>query len=217
MRNAQEKKFLIDIAVRYFIDLCPDNMPAKSACLVWALSAYRALLENKERPIIQAGTCLWPRIREDQDDGETSTHFGYEWHYDAQTRYLISEGRLPEMHVWIAILNTNEIVDLSTGYFTTRCQEIIGMNWPGDRPPRYLWCEADKIPDRVIYKPYFSATKVAVEFAEKLLQECTNERSQQSDKRERHNQQHQNNPGSQNIQQTRGCRKVLRLPHYRLG
>ena len=67
------------------------------------------------RPSIQAGSLQWPRIKPEDDDGVMNTHFAYMWTpgaYDSAMSVLM--GNLPEMHVWVGIVDRQEVVDFTT-------------------------------------------------------------------------------------------------------
>jgi hypothetical protein len=72
----------------------------------------------------------------------------------------MSLGNLPEMHVWIGILDRQEIVDFTTRYLKAAAADH-GMAWTADDPPPYLWCPASATPDWVVYKPNKEATLYA--------------------------------------------------------
>lgn len=132
------------------------------ACLLWAIAALRVLRLHNVDAILQAGTCLWPRVRAEDDDGVMNTHFGYEYHADSErTVEMLRMGALPEMHIWVAIPSRNEILDFSTRFLPEQCRLIIGEDWPGDTPPNYLWSRAEELPERVVYAPDAGACFIA--------------------------------------------------------
>jgi hypothetical protein len=48
-------------------------------------------------------------------------------------------GLLPEIHVWAGIVESQELLDLSTGAWPAACQRLLGLDWPGIRPPEFFW------------------------------------------------------------------------------
>lgn len=134
----------------------------QAACLYWAATLIDELSVNGIRGILQAGTLMWPRIRPEQDDGVSPTHFSYVWEANSSTtRTRIAQGLMPEMHVWVGIPETQEIVDLTTRYLKGQCQQLIGHEWIGDDPPHHLWCKCEELPPGVIYRPDRLATMIA--------------------------------------------------------
>lgn len=150
-------------------ELQPDNL--RRACLTWAKRTVEALERRGIRAILQAGTCCWPLKTREQDDGKTATHFSYmyEGFTMRQAIECASRGHLPEMHVWAAIPEMNEIIDLSTKYWPEQAKKLAGLDWPGIHPPDYLWTEATALPDGVIYHPYEHPTALAYQLCESGL------------------------------------------------
>jgi hypothetical protein len=71
-----------------------------------------------------------------------------------------------EMHAWVGIVATQEIVDIACYHFPEviagsfagstlddNRRKIAALDWPGDKPPEFLWCHAHKLPERVYYRP----------------------------------------------------------------
>jgi hypothetical protein len=150
----------------------PANIKASGACLVWSFATLAVLTSKNIRAVLQAGTCMWPRIRPEQDDGICDTHFGYQWSPATKESLIaVANGKMPEIHIWVAIPKTQTIIDFSTREFPNQCKELIGQDWPGDRPPKYLWCTVDELPERVLYKPNMDAIQYASLAMEKFLNE----------------------------------------------
>lgn len=127
------------------------------ACLYWASITVEILCKHDFSAVLQAGTMMWPKIRPEQDDGKCSTHFSYIFE---NIRPPIPNV-LPEMHVWAGILDTQEIVDLTTRYLPEQCERIINEDWSGDLPPEFLWCSIRDLPKGVIYEANPIATLMA--------------------------------------------------------
>jgi hypothetical protein len=133
-------------------------IPASAACFYFAVFAIENLREKGVRAILQAGTAGWPRIRPEQDDGVCPTHFSYVWSpLDPASRIALMQGLMPEVHVWAAIPETGEIVDFTSGKFPEQARKLVGFDWPGDLPPKYLW--ARKLPKGAYYTATMDATK----------------------------------------------------------
>jgi len=139
-------------ARRLFLERHPNALPHAS-CLYWALAVIRACRECGIRAILQAGTAMWPRLRPEQDDGLSPTHFSYVWEPEAPlTLERLANNLLPEMHVWAAVPAEQEMVDLTTSFWPEQCQRLLGRDWPGDLPPSWLWATCEELPERVVYQ-----------------------------------------------------------------
>ena len=119
--------------------------------------------------VIQAGSLQWPRVRREEDDGQIDTHFAYMWTPTSPKSALsVALGNLPEMHVWVGILSSQEIVDFTTRHLRLAA-EARGMIWTAVDPPRYLWCPAAGTPDRVVYRPDRDASIYACTLLKRLF------------------------------------------------
>lgn len=166
MTSPETKQAIVN-EVRSRIDELGCTIPEK-ACLYWAKLTVKVLKEHGIRGVLQAGSLSWPIIRPEEDDGKCSTHFSYMWEpYTAITIQRIREDVLPEMHVWVGIPATGELVDITTRYLKQQCQETAGLPWRGDEPPDYLWDKAPQIPDKVFYEVDNKATLLAMHYAAK--------------------------------------------------
>jgi hypothetical protein len=130
------------------------------------ITGYRAIQKYlpKERVIIQAGTCYWPRKPRSECRPDELYQFGCQWSPDdpASIEQMLL-GNLPEMHVWLALPERQEIIDFSCDQFPEACLRLTGNNWPGPRPPSYFWQKAEDEgwPEGVIYHPEETATSYA--------------------------------------------------------
>lgn len=131
-------------------------------CIQWAHATLDRLAEEGIRATLQAGTMMWPIVDSEQDDGIRMSHFSYKWEWDSiVTRYRMAIDVLPEIHAWCGIVETREIIDLTTGFFPQLCAKTSGLEWIGVKPPAYLWARIDMLPPRVYYIPDARATQLA--------------------------------------------------------
>jgi hypothetical protein len=138
-------------------------------CLYYAHHTASVLWRHCLPAVIQAGSLQWPRVRRDEDDGRIDTHFAYMWSPGAADSALsVALGNLPEMHVWIGLLESQEIVDFTTRHLR-RAAEDRGLAWSAADPPRYLWCPADAMPDWVVYRPDRDASIYACTILQRLF------------------------------------------------
>lgn len=133
-----------------------DHM-SKGSCLYWANCGGTILRNMGFRVLPQAGSMQWPILPESLDDGETPTHFTYLWSpNDPLSAAALALGDLPEIHVWLGLPETNEIVDFSTKFLSHQAEEC-GLNWQTPLPPDFLWTKADELPEQVHYVPNMDA------------------------------------------------------------
>ena len=148
------------LVARYFSDV-----DERGCCLYLAGMAGVAAIKRGVLLIPQAGTCYWPRVTEETDDGTEPNRFGYEWNGDPNSakRAQLRPGivPLPEMHVWCADPLAQEIVDLASGLFPEQCERIIHLPWKAPRPPDFFWGQGEDAPRGVRYDPDRSATALA--------------------------------------------------------
>ncbi len=114
---------------------------------------------------LQAGTMSWRCVAPEHDDGGI-THYSFIWSpRNAASIRSVANGGLPEIHIWAAIIETQEIIDLQKRYFPALLREAIpGKIWSAPKPPDFLWCSSDSRPD-CIYKPEIAA----INFAYRLI------------------------------------------------
>jgi hypothetical protein len=144
-----------------------ENRPG--LCLFSAHHAASVLWRHRYKAVIQAGSLQWPRIRREEDDGVINTHFAYEWTPGAYESALsVALGNLPEIHVWVGLLDSQEIVDFTTRHLKAAAAEQ-GMAWSAADPPAYLWCPAAALPDWVVYRPNRDASVYACTILKRLF------------------------------------------------
>ena len=138
-------------------------------CLYYAHATAAVLWQRGHEAVIQAGSLQWPRVKRSEDDGVIDTHFAYEWTPGAwDSRLSMALGNLPEMHVWVGLVDHQEIVDFTTRHLRASASQR-GMVWTATVPPPYLWCRADQLPDWVVYQPNREATIYACMILKRLF------------------------------------------------
>ena len=139
-------------------------------CAYFALFGMIELKELGLKPCIQGGSAFWPRVPEPENTPESvATHYGYQWEPGSEmSKMAVKMGCLPEMHIWIGLVETQELVDFSTTSWPTSASNR-GVEWFGDRPPGYVWCQPEGLPKYVRYEADPIATRVAARYLSKLL------------------------------------------------
>jgi hypothetical protein len=138
-----------------------DGQNIEAMCLWWAHFTVGALADIGVRALIQAGSAYWPRIPPEMDDGVTDNVFGYEFTPGPHNADIVIKGMMPEIHVWAGIPLTNEIIDLTSGFFPKQAKKLGGFDWPGPKPPSALWVKGTELPPGVLYRPNLEAIAVA--------------------------------------------------------
>lgn len=145
-----------------------DNI--ELACLSWADMTERFLRMAGYRTCIQAGSAFYKRVPGDpalwpHDD----SHFSYVWDGSVSSMQvadlLLNGGHLPEMHVWVALPDSMEIIDLTTCYVASNCERLTGLKFLADPLPDYYWRTPDYLPapqTTIDMVPDLEATKLAL-------------------------------------------------------
>lgn len=165
-----EKDLIYEQARQIIQERKPEILETGGGCMYWTAAAIEAVtLEFPgTRIIVQAGTCLWPRLSEEMGRKLTQepTHFGYVWESDSLTTALrLAMGALPEMHAWAALPVEQEIIDLTTGFFPQECGKILQKTWRHTLPPTYFWGGVNDLPEGVVYRPDPGATFHAMRYS----------------------------------------------------
>jgi hypothetical protein len=126
--------------------------PAK-ACFYHAVFTHGHLknLGLFNKVLISAGTFSIVRLA--VDDGISPTHFSYTFTPDRAAMEAVENDRMPEMHCWVTIPETQEVVDLTTCYLKDQCKELTGLDWKAPDPPDYVWHHIDSLPCGIEYTP----------------------------------------------------------------
>jgi hypothetical protein len=144
-----------------------ENRPG--LCLYYAHHTVSVLWQAGYKAVIQAGSFSWPRMLREHDDGIVDTHFSYEWSpHDPASALSVAFGNLPEIHVWVGLVEEQEIVDFTTRHIKAAA---VAMNlpWTNSAPPRYLWTPTQQLPDWVSYRPDPQATIYACTLLKRLF------------------------------------------------
>lgn len=136
------------------------------SCLHWMHCGLLELCNADIRCWPMAGSASFEFQPVQPDDGKMS-HFSFMWNGDpnAESRMQVAPTAgaipLPEMHCWIYLPDSGEVVDFSTGYIPTLAKAM-GFEWKVTPPPPYIWARPESISPRAIYTPEVDAIKLAV-------------------------------------------------------
>ena len=158
--DSVKRRVMARARARMFAMAAGEGIGPSSMCL--PLAAFMIEEADKEgiRLVLQAGSVFWERMPGWLDDGVSPTHFGYQWSLE-EARANIAMERFPEIHVWAGDPVRQDVVDASAGDFPAQCRAILDMDWPGMKPPPFLWASAEGIPKGACYVPDRDATLFA--------------------------------------------------------
>lgn len=163
----KEEKDKIVAAVRAQVDAdCPPQNGG-GLCLFLAVKLCNELGKHGIRAVLQAGSAQWKCMA--IDDGVSPTHFAYMWEMSPLTKLRLSQGKMPEMHCWVGLPDTQEIVDISTRDLVMQAKLRADITWTANPPPDYIWSDAEHFPDEARYIVDPLATIVALSFAKLSL------------------------------------------------
>lgn len=129
------------------------------SCFYWAHAGWRVLTEYGFDVLFQAGSMSWPMVPKDRWFSEAITHFSYLWSPESErSQQAMAIGKMPEIHIWLALPQRLEIVDFSTGTLPLAAETQQQFKWTGPRPPDFLWTTFDRLPEGVFYKADKEAT-----------------------------------------------------------
>lgn len=141
-------------------------VPFRAGCLYASYFLVKELSTLTKQPVlIQAGTAFWPRVY----PVDHSKVFGYLFSPDTRCALYLALGQLPEMHCWVVLPETQQLIDLTTGEWPNQCLHLQGVPWEGQRPPKYYWDHWDNLPEGVEYEAHANAIKIAFKAIRDLL------------------------------------------------
>lgn len=137
-------------------------------CYPFMMHGYDVLQRLGFPVIYQAGTASFRAVPEAEDNGTEHTHHTFKFApEDPGSKAQIEKGLLPEIHCWLALRDTREIVDFSTGFVHLSSR----IPWRMPKLPPYIWCKEGNPYPGTIYQPSLTAIKFLLNF----IQEKENE------------------------------------------
>lgn len=135
---------------------------AGMSCLYYMHAGLVTLDQAGIQCVPAAGTAQWQIA---PDTGSNHTYFAFEWggSKEGARHATISAGKtpLPEMHCWIWLPQTQEVVDFSAGYIPT-IAKALGFTFELPPPPSYIWARPKSLFPRSVYWPNRDATQYAI-------------------------------------------------------
>ncbi len=132
------------------------------ACLYYMHAGIVTLRQCNIHAVEACGSAHWQC---QPDNGKDMTHFGFEWggdpDHELRRQVITDKIGLPEMHCWIWLPQTQEVVDFSAGFVPTLAKAM-GFEWKVELPPPYYWAGPKSLFPRAVYIPNRDATQLAV-------------------------------------------------------
>lgn len=162
--NPERKQRIFNKVKATFLERYGDEIPINRACVFLTKIGMEVIAkELPYRALVQAGSMNWEIVPPEKDDGKILTHFGFEWSpYNAISQAAMAQGLLPEMHVWIALPELQEIIDFATAGFPEFVTDELHLDWMSPPPPAFLWTKKEGMPRGCYYTPNLEATRLAM-------------------------------------------------------
>jgi hypothetical protein len=153
---------IFETVQRLFKERHPDVEPHRACIYLTRIGLEVIRQHTSHRAVVQAGTMQWEVVPRHLDDGVMGTHLAFKWSpREFNSVMNMAAGGIPEMHVWIALPERNEIVDFSTGTFPAFAQTL-GVKWLSPPPPDFLWQDVGQAAaEGHFYEPNGAATELA--------------------------------------------------------
>ncbi len=162
MREVTKREFAAKVRHTTY-DLFPEMRDRQGGMCVYANGVAMHLLREAGVPVVpQGGSLHWPIIKPEQDDGVRDTHFSYQWDYEQNQTPAIAmlvAGKVPEVHCWLGIVDTQEVLDFSLYGLKRHASLNLGDQAAGMEVPDYLW--QHELPWGVHYKAEYNASSLA--------------------------------------------------------
>lgn len=170
--SPEDKRQIVQNARRRALAVLPKEAEGRldGACLFLAVGFMQAFYEwTGVVTLLQAGSASFKMIPDNQDDGVSPNYFSYQFSLAAALPY-VARGELPEMHCWVGIKETRELVDVSTEFLPDQCKKLSGMDWRTPPPPPFVWDTTAALERQrdLIYEPDVEAIKIALLFADHI-------------------------------------------------
>lgn len=167
--SPEDKRQIVQNARRKALQWLPKEADGRldGACLFLAMGFMQAYYEwTGVVTYLQAGSANFKCVPDHLDDGKSPNYFSYQFSLAAALPY-VARGELPEMHCWVGIKETREIVDVSTEFLPDQCKRLSGMDWRMPPPPPFVWDHTSNLERQrdLIYIPDVEAIKIALVYA----------------------------------------------------
>lgn len=111
----------------------PGEMEQKGACFYYMISTLIVLEDYGFRVTPMAGSAYYKQTK----DGKS---YGYEWSPDTErSRLALEQGGLPEIHCFVGLIDSEEIVDVSVRHVKTLAKSAGFPFEDGIELPDFVW------------------------------------------------------------------------------
>lgn len=171
--SPEDKRQIVQKARRNAMRILPKEAEGRldGACLFLAIGFMQAYREwTGVVTLLQAGSASFKMVPDNQDDGVSPNYFSYQFSLAAALPY-VARGELPEIHCWVGIKETRELVDVSTEFLPDQCKKLSGMDWRTPPPPPFVWDTTAALERQrdLIYTPDVDAIRIALRYANNVV------------------------------------------------
>lgn len=171
--SPEDKRQIVQKARRRALAVLPKEAGGRldGACLFLAVGFMQAFYEwTGVVTLLQAGSASFKMVPDNQNDGVSPNYFSYQFSLAAALPY-VARRTLPEMHCWVGIKETRELVDVSTEFLPDQCKRLAGMDWRMPPPPPFVWDHTSNLERQrdLIYTPDVNAIQIALDYATNIV------------------------------------------------
>ena len=115
--NKAELELRIDEAVKLSLAKIPgSDVAIAGACVLYAHETAKVLQEEGYTALVQGGSAFW-RMAPDSEPGMTWVGYGFN---KDEAAHAVTRGYLPELHAWVVVMETEELVDCTAKHQATQ-------------------------------------------------------------------------------------------------
>lgn len=157
LSHSQKDKIVEDVRKALIEDF--PELDAVNSCLYATVYMSFALRNRNIVALPQAGSMSWLFVDPKKDDGVSPNTFSFIWSpTEANSIGAMMAGNLPEMHFWVGLPQTQEIVDINTCYFPQWQAKYDIGDWSAKKPPKYFWGDSQALAKHCAsYEPVHAA------------------------------------------------------------
>lgn len=173
MLTQLEKDALVQRVRQQFTTDFP-HVKEEVACLYLSILVCLELMRLNQRPVFQCGSIQWRAVSEAADDGRSATHYSMIWSpHEFKSIQSMLNGGLPELHCWVGLVDSQEVIDLTVKFFPMAWKKAVGYDWSAKVPPDYVWQNIVSCQEEydARYEPLEAATKYAMQHVNTVIRQ----------------------------------------------
>lgn len=84
---------------------------------------------------------------------------------------------MPEIHCWVGLVESQEIIDITVKFFPMAWKTAMGYDWLTKQPPDYLWHSVRDLEELdCMYEPIEAATHYGMQMLDVIVSQRKNKR-----------------------------------------